>query len=411
MKRSLALTGSVTLVALGLGAGLVTSDVAAEGGPAPKVFVCKYVGTPGPGERLQTGDNPIDVSANSIKAWNGANPGNLIGLEFADAQGFSRVIAIDVGQPEPSCPGLPPLNEEVTPTAPTFRDPTCELGAHITLPVVEGVEYAVAGAVEPGHEVKVTASPEEGYVFPDGATTEWEHTFGSVPDNCVIPPTDVAATAPTFRDPTCDAGAALELPTVTGVTYAVEGIVGPGREVTVTAEAEEGSALKGTDEWKHTYGTVPDNCTAPPGPPIQVTPAVAFRDPTCDAAAAVVPTTTTGLTYTVAGTVAPGGTVTVSASANDGYTIVGNDTWTHTFGQVPSNCSTATTPATPTTPAPPTTPTTPTTPTAPLTPPATTPVATKPAVKKPAAKPSPAPPRKAVAGAFATEPPKLAYTP
>lgn len=52
MKRLLALVGLGALVAVGLAAGLVASDVAAQGGPAPKVFVCKYVGTPGPDERL-----------------------------------------------------------------------------------------------------------------------------------------------------------------------------------------------------------------------------------------------------------------------------------------------------------------------------------------------------------------------
>jgi hypothetical protein len=59
----------------------------------------------------------------------------------------------------------------------------------------------------------------------------------------------------------------------------------------------------------------------------------------------------------------------------------------------------------------PATPTTPSTPAAPFTPPTTKPVAKKSAVKKPAAKPSPATPTKAVAGALANEPPRLAYTP
>ena len=59
----------------------------------------------------------------------------------------------------------------------------------------------------------------------------------------------------------------------------------------------------------------------------------------------------------------------------------------------------------------PATPTTPSTPAAPFTPPTTKPVAKKSAVKKPAAKPSPATPAKAVAGALANEPPRLAYTP
>ncbi|MFY9227700.1 MAG: hypothetical protein WAO28_00005, partial [Candidatus Microsaccharimonas sp.] len=38
-----------------------------------KVFVCKYVGTPGVDERLQTGNNPISVSVNAIQnnQWDG----------------------------------------------------------------------------------------------------------------------------------------------------------------------------------------------------------------------------------------------------------------------------------------------------------------------------------------------------
>ena len=50
-----------------------------------------------------------------------------------------------------------------------------------------------------------------------------------------------------------------------------------------------------------------------------------------------------------------------------------------------------------------------TTPAAPFTPPTTT--AKKPVVEKPAVKTAPTTPKKAVAGAFAQEPPKLAYTP
>jgi hypothetical protein len=67
-----------------------------------KVFVCKFVGTPGIDERLQTGQNPISVSVNAIPNWSGT-----IGEFFADAQGRSLVIAFDIGQPEPGV-GMPP---------------------------------------------------------------------------------------------------------------------------------------------------------------------------------------------------------------------------------------------------------------------------------------------------------------
>jgi hypothetical protein len=68
-----------------------------------KWFVCKYVGTPGVDERLQTGDNPISVDGHSIVTY----PNIVIGAFFNDAQGRSVVIAEDTGQPEPSpdeCP-------------------------------------------------------------------------------------------------------------------------------------------------------------------------------------------------------------------------------------------------------------------------------------------------------------------
>lgn len=60
-----------------------------------KVFVCKFVGTPGVDERLQTGGNPIDVSINSLKDYNG------VGSYFNDAQGRSFALAEDNGQAEP----------------------------------------------------------------------------------------------------------------------------------------------------------------------------------------------------------------------------------------------------------------------------------------------------------------------
>ena len=69
-----------------------------ETGPQPKFFVCKYVGTPGQNETLQTGQNPISVNGNALP------DGTAIGDSFADAQGRSYVVAEDTGQDEPECP-------------------------------------------------------------------------------------------------------------------------------------------------------------------------------------------------------------------------------------------------------------------------------------------------------------------
>lgn len=99
--------------------GLVAPSSRADDIPAAtssnlKVFVCKYVGTPGVDERLQTGQNPIDVSVNALPV-----PADqvVIGTEFNDEQGRSLVIAFDTGQdPEPSVDDCPPPNGGTTTT-------------------------------------------------------------------------------------------------------------------------------------------------------------------------------------------------------------------------------------------------------------------------------------------------------
>ena len=54
-----------------------------------KVYVCKYVGTPGAGEVLQTGQNPIEVDSHALEGdgFSGSFP-----FEFSDAQGKSVAI-------------------------------------------------------------------------------------------------------------------------------------------------------------------------------------------------------------------------------------------------------------------------------------------------------------------------------
>jgi hypothetical protein len=74
--------GFVTAVSIA-GAG---TSVSTDNDHGTKVFVCKYVGTPGVDERLQTGDNPIDVSINAIPDYHG------VGSWFADAHGRSFVL-------------------------------------------------------------------------------------------------------------------------------------------------------------------------------------------------------------------------------------------------------------------------------------------------------------------------------
>jgi hypothetical protein len=89
--------------------------------PAAKYFVCKYVGTPGTDERLQTGQNPIDVNASAIKE----DP-IVVGSFFADDQGRSFVLAADTGQPDPDVSECPPPDTGGSTPPPTTEPPSSE---------------------------------------------------------------------------------------------------------------------------------------------------------------------------------------------------------------------------------------------------------------------------------------------
>ncbi len=145
--------------------------------PEKKVFVCKYVGTPGEDERLQTGDNPISVSVNAIKDYAG------VGSYFNDAQGRSYVIAEDTGQPEPKCPAGDE-DTEVTPLAPSVTVVCGPKNDTILIPDVDGVTYETSSWE--GNVKTVTATADEGYVFSEGAVTTWEFTDTDTPCKVLV---------------------------------------------------------------------------------------------------------------------------------------------------------------------------------------------------------------------------------
>lgn len=106
--------------------GMVFTLSIANAAQSPKYFVCKYVGTPGTNERLQTGQNPISVSGNAI------NPFPGVGKYFADQHGRSFVLSEDTTAPGPA--GDPEVSECPAPT-PDDEDPEvpapkeCEAGS------------------------------------------------------------------------------------------------------------------------------------------------------------------------------------------------------------------------------------------------------------------------------------------
>src|ERR687898_2549838 len=93
-RRLLSISAAATIAAV----GLVAFSAPAHAAPASsQVWVCKYVGTPGEDERLQTGNNPIRVSGNAADEDNDGQV--FVGEQFADAQGRSVIVQIEGEDP------------------------------------------------------------------------------------------------------------------------------------------------------------------------------------------------------------------------------------------------------------------------------------------------------------------------
>lgn len=219
-KKLSAAFGIAAFLSIGFATG-------AEASGGDKVFVCKYVGTPGVDERLQTGQNPISVSVSAI-----SDSPVAVGSEFADKHIKSVVIAFDEGQPEPSvsaCPApagpttdttVPPTTVapliEVIPPAPQPVDQcgTTEDGV-IVPPATEGYSYVKlvdgfhGGDLTEGFNAytgSIIVSVNEGYLIPGGNQTVWSFEFSDEPCSQPNPSTTVPpTTAPVPTVPTTNA--------------------------------------------------------------------------------------------------------------------------------------------------------------------------------------------------------------
>lgn len=120
MKRySVALLGSIILAALACTAmAHAGADTLSGPNGEHKVVVCKYVGTPGTDERLQTGQNPIVVDYHALL---GDGFAGVFPFAFSDAQSHSVAVLwtfdehfSDLGVcPDPV--GPPPCTEDCGP--------------------------------------------------------------------------------------------------------------------------------------------------------------------------------------------------------------------------------------------------------------------------------------------------------
>jgi LPXTG-motif cell wall-anchored protein len=117
-RRLLSISAAAAIAAAGF-VGLSAPAHAADANS--RVWVCKYVGTPGEDERLSTGENPIEVSGNSVDKDKDGQV--FVGDQFADAQGRSVIVQIGGEDPgveacSPTPPPVPPTDPPVPPTDP-----------------------------------------------------------------------------------------------------------------------------------------------------------------------------------------------------------------------------------------------------------------------------------------------------
>ncbi|MGN6722368.1 MAG: InlB B-repeat-containing protein [Marmoricola sp.] len=360
-----ALLGVVGLILMSAGLSLVVQGSAsAATAKVHKSYVCKYVDKPGQPERLQSGQNPIWVDNHSLLGYNGLV---TVGQQFKDAQGRSVVIVANTVKlnPEPSissCPGV------VTPGV-QFIDSVCLNGSATTPSVVEtnlaDITYTItSGSIANGSSVTITATPKSGFAFLPGANNVFSHTFGPAATGCGEGPT-VVTPGVTFTDSVCSNGAPTApsfTPTNTAdIVYTVtSGAVADGSPVTITATPKAGFAFApGTNAtFTHTFSAAATNCGGSSGKAVATTAAL-FQNPSCangntvaaklDGSGFLSPAQwdakgnfidTGKVTYTITGSFAPGGTVNVAASADQGFKLTASSVsqWTHTFGQI-QQCS------------------------------------------------------------------------
>ena len=387
-----------------------------------KVFVCKFVGTPDVDERLQTGQNPISVSINSIKDWDGVIPGY-----FADAQGRSYTLAYDEGQGEPDVSDCPtsvkpanPTHEKETACFPSGENAGGLIRLYFTNLVALAAGETAANAVS-------TITDENGVIQTvsvaanDSKYVEFSYPLNSGDHTVTV--TTVGVGGVTTVTVKTDCGSVVEVvpPPIQVKELCVGGIVPPGVLQTDSGVLPFDEEVGGTSRVRtyklENYGIftmidtsingvnsvvvsyAPENHDTrfvespdasyyvidseagqyvtwvytykdePCGVQITVVPGVTFADE-CGVSkdAATVPANTDRIAYIIndARVSSGEGVYTVNAVPKDGFFFAEGlvTSWTTTF----TNVACATTPIDPTDPTNPTTPATPTDPTNPTTP-------------------------------------------
>jgi len=237
VRRTATFIAALGVLLASCGAALLLTATPANAA-AEKYFVCKYVGTPGVDEILQTGQNPISTAAASIKA----DP-IVVGAFFADDQGRSYVLAEDNTPPGPEgdppvsqCPPPDGGNEEIAVDV-VFTDPDCDNENTASYEVTgdtANVDVEESAAPAADTEVTVTATAKDGFEFAGGEPTYSEtHTFGSAEDCTVVEPpgnppppaVEPPAEVPTVVHAGLISASAVDLRTQQGIALLAAGLL------------------------------------------------------------------------------------------------------------------------------------------------------------------------------------------
>lgn len=280
------------LGALVMSSGIALMVVAtpAHAAADPKIVVCKYVSTPG-GE-LQGGNNPIEVSLNTLNnvvdsTWLN-DPNRTFPKSWNDAQGQgggSTAIGYaghDLGISD--CPGYEDNTPALDATASVdITNPSCDnentpsydvSATHATWEVVDS-------DVSPGGFVTVKFTATVGHAFADESTEKTiTEDFGPAADCQVDGPRQLTPQEPSFTDPTCTTDPSVTLPSapvlsraaagslpdsvdVNGIRYTATGDLVAGGTVEVDAtllDPETTTFGEAVHHWSHTF-TTPTGCT------------------------------------------------------------------------------------------------------------------------------------------------------
>ncbi len=271
---------------------------------------------------------------------------------------------------------------EALPAAPTVQQGGCTApgvpaAPTLALSETQGIVYTVspAGPYVQGQTVTVTATPAASYKLGSAAgwssgpngTASMDITF--VVNDCIV---EVTPLAPTATPQICTGPGTSTAPSLTwnaveGITYSNNPTtITPGIDVVVTATANTGYKLGASNGWTisgdgksatYTVAFEIKDCTVGVAPEAPVVTKQECTGPGTSTGPILELATTEGITYSTIGSVAPGNTVIVKATANPGYKLTAAANWalestsTATFTvqfDAATDCIVPATPGTPT---------------------------------------------------------------